>query len=324
VHEVASTPSPNTQAPESSVVNLSPWWPALRASVAVGVATQLVVGVALLAYVATRPAEYQARFSLLATPDSSARATRIDFGTLTALTLPGMPELARSPNVLDRVIARVDGAPSAGQLAGQISVELVPASGFARITVEDSDAERVAQLATALSSEIRALDLLAPVGTFRPFDASAPTTVQTSPDLTLGTGFALAAGALAGLLAAGLTTLLRPRIMGRRQAAALLDDPGIPILSLDAGKGPDEQLALLLARGGVTVVPSGDDAARVAEQAGIELEATGSGVNGHSPVDPGTRVIMMAAIGRTTQAELTNMYAGLRASDAHVVALLLV
>jgi hypothetical protein len=235
-----------------------------------------------------------------------------------------MPELARSPNVLDRVIARVDGAPSAGQLAGQISVELVPASGFARITVEDSDAERVAQLATALSSEIRALDLLAPVGTFRPFDASAPTTVQTSPDLTLGTGFALAAGALAGLLAAGLTTLLRPRIMGRRQAAALLDDPGIPILSLDAGKGPDEQLALLLARGGVTVVPSGDDAARVAEQAGIELEATGSGVNGHSPVDPGTRVIMMAAIGRTTQAELTNMYAGLRASDAHVVALLLV
>jgi capsular polysaccharide biosynthesis protein len=298
-------------------------WIAFRRAIAVGLAVAVAVGAVLYLYAASQPAMYQARFSLLATP-SSDHGRNQDFSPMVSFVLPGLTQLARSPSVLEHLAARLKGAPDIDQLASQITVEIIPDSGFGRITVEAESPVRASRLAHALSHQIHELDLLAPVGTFRTFDSRAPVAEQTSPDLVLATGFALAAGTIAGLIAGGFIALRRPRILGKRQAAPVVNNPNVPILVFNPNTDDVDGVNWLLSRITVNIVPVGDQASKAAKWVRRMLEEEGQKSQIEYLPDPDAGVVLVAVMGRTTPEQLANSCAIVHSSRSEVVALALV
>jgi len=230
--------------------------------------------------------------------------------------------LARSPSILTRVVEQVGGDQNVTRLAGYITVELVPASGVVRISVQDQDPQRAAALASALSNELRALDLLGPVGNLRSFDAAAPVR-KVAPDLTAGLGFGLAGGVIAGLLAGTLVALRRPRIVSRRQAAAVIGDSDIPVLSQVSLRDLDEIANPLLTREDVVLIGVNREATKLLHEIVGQRRDRAGNSSAATLGASGQDVALIGWFGRCSPEELWNAFGGARAVGCRVLAVVL-
>ncbi|SEF24104.1 hypothetical protein SAMN05421837_102570 [Amycolatopsis pretoriensis] len=227
---------------------------------ALSVAVALLTGALVLVVGLARGDEYQGRVSLLATPAGDTA----QYGEVVSLTLPALVELARSPSVL-RAAAPVSGyAPD--ELGEHVSVELVPASGLARLSVRAASAEQAGAAATALGKAMIDADLLAPAGKLRTLDPR-PEVVAVAPDTALVLGLALVAAVAAGLATAAVRRLTPgggPGPVRRALAAAGIHRP-VAVLRADDPAVAD-RLAVLGEAGGrpVRVLPVRPDLAETA------------------------------------------------------------
>ncbi|WP_226379650.1 glycosyltransferase family 4 protein [Pseudonocardia sp. KRD291] len=196
-----------------------------------------LVAVAVFAGVLAQPGRYQGTVGVVARPASvvtsvalsAGAAGSTNYGEVVSLALPSLPELATGPTLLAAAAAQVPGAPSGEDLRPDVSVELLPGSGVARISVRSGDPELAGRLTEAVTDQVVRARPLAPAGELRAIDRRASVSeVSASP--VLGAAFAL----LAGLVAAAATAaLLLPRRRdAEREHAALLRALG------DAGRDP--------------------------------------------------------------------------------------
>ncbi|MGM1058664.1 hypothetical protein [Saccharothrix sp. Mg75] len=200
----------------------------MRRQLVTSLAAALLVAVVVVLAVEVRGEEHESRVGLLAGPVAAEPGTA-GFGEVVALSLPALVELARSPSVL-RAPAETLGT-TAGELAGRVSVELVPASGLARLSVRAPTAEQAAQAAAQIARAVVDADLLAPAARLRLLDR--PETTRVAPDRPLAFGLALAAAVVAGLgtWAAGHLRRTRPR--DRVRAALVAGGARHPVTVLD-------------------------------------------------------------------------------------------
>jgi hypothetical protein len=255
-------------------------------------AVALVVGALVLVIGLTRGAEYQGRVSLLATP----AAEGAPYGEVVSLALPALVELARSPSVL-QAAAPVSGyAPD--ELAGRVSVELVPASGLARLSVRAGSAEQAAAAATAIAKAMMGADLLAPAAKLRTLD-SRPEVITLSPDAALVSGLSLVGAVAAGLATAAFRRLTPggagPGPVRRALAAAGIRRP-VALLREDDPSAADRLAVLCRAAGRpVRVLPVTPELTETAAKLAAGLpDEHGAGAS----------VVAVTAAGRE-QAELT-------------------
>ncbi|MEV0675597.1 hypothetical protein AB0I60_03645 [Actinosynnema sp. NPDC050436] len=188
----------------------------------IGQGVLVALAVASLVVLATlfEDDEYQARVGLLAGP---ASANAPQYGEVTALALPALVELARSPSVVAAVGTDVE----------RVSMELVPASGLARLTVRASSSYQAKLEATTLANVLVKADLLAPAGKLRLLDD--PEVIRVSPDWPLTLGLALAAGVVAGLVTVVVRHLRRSRVTDGVRAALASAGVGHPVPVLPDG-----------------------------------------------------------------------------------------
>ncbi|HEX6339640.1 hypothetical protein [Umezawaea sp.] len=207
-------------------------------------AVALAVGALVLVVGVLRPAEHQGRVGLLAEPVVAADSgTTAQYGEVVSLALPALVELSRSPSVL-QAAAGVSGYPPA-ELAAHVSVELVPASGLARLSVRARSPQQAGAAASAIARSLVEADLLAPVGRLKVLD-DKPDVVQVAPDGPLSIGLALAAGVMAGVALAVVRRLRTTR--GQEDVRRALAAAGTrhPVLTADwADPALAERLALL-------------------------------------------------------------------------------
>ncbi|GAA1341801.1 hypothetical protein [Saccharothrix algeriensis] len=163
----------------------------------------LLVGALVLLAVVLRGEQHQGRVSLLAGPVPDAP----QYGEVVALSLPALVEVARSPSVLAR----------AGTAADRVSVELVPASGLARVSVRAPSAQQASREATAVAKAVVETDLLAPAAKLRVLDRAE--VIRVAPDWPLALGLALAAAVVAAAAAAVAVRLRRTRVVDGVRAA---------------------------------------------------------------------------------------------------------
>ncbi|WP_306745155.1 hypothetical protein [Saccharothrix yanglingensis] len=222
----------------------------------------LLVAAAVLLAVEVRGEEYESRVGLLAGPAAAEPGTA-GFGEVVALSLPALVELARSPSVLSATADEL--GTTTEELAGRVSVELVPTSGLARLSVRAPTAEQAALAAGRIARAVVDVDLLAPAARLRLLDR--PETTRVAPDRTLASGLALVAAVVAGLGTWAARHLRRTR--PRDQVRAALASGGVrhPVTVLD-DDDPDlvERLTVLCAASArparvVAVVPDLTDRA---------------------------------------------------------------
>lgn len=261
------------------------------------VAAALLVGALVLLVGLTRGAEYQGRVSLLATP---AAADGAPYGEVVSLALPALVELARSPSVL-QAAAPVSGY-SADELAGHVSVELVPASGLARLSVRAASAEQAGATATALAKAMIGADLLAPAAKLRTLDPR-PEVVAVAPDAPLVAGLALVGAVAAGLATAALRRLTPggggPGPVRRALAAAGIHRP-VAVLREDDPAAADRLAVLCRAAGRpVRVLPVVPELAETAAKLAAGLpEEHGEGASVVAVATPGRQQAgLTAAVG---------------------------
>lgn len=197
-------------------------------------AVALVVAVLVLAVTSLRGEQYESRVALLAVPatqtDSAAQ-----YGEVASLAMPAIVQLVHSPTVLDAAARAASVAPR--DLT--VGVELVPASGLARLSVRAGSASQSSAAVLALAKSVVEANFLAPAGRLRVLD-DRPDTTRVAPDWKLAVGLALAAALAAGIATAAFRTLRRPRTgeaavraavsaAGVRHPVALVreDDPGM-------------------------------------------------------------------------------------------------
>ncbi|MEU4746669.1 hypothetical protein AB0G02_40290, partial [Actinosynnema sp. NPDC023658] len=146
----------------------------LPVSIGIGVLVALVV----LLSVELRGEEFERRVGLLAVATDPGESAQAGFGEVVALSLPALVEAARTPTVL-RPTADELGT-TTEELARRVSVELVPASGLARLSVRAGTADQAAQAATRIAQTVADANLFAPVARLRLLDR--PETTRTAPD----------------------------------------------------------------------------------------------------------------------------------------------
>ncbi|WP_246258306.1 hypothetical protein [Amycolatopsis anabasis] len=173
-------------------------------------------GLIVLVLAGFRGDEYEGRVGLIATPaqDTAFQAGTqppAQYGEVVSLGLPALSQLARSPSVLKAAAAFVPNAPDPGTLTDRVSVDLVPGSGLARVSVRVGTETMAGALATSLGNAIIEADLLAPVAKLRLLDSQAEI-IQLQPDWTLAIGLGLAAAVVAGIAVAALRHVLRPPV----------------------------------------------------------------------------------------------------------------
>ncbi|WP_410671565.1 hypothetical protein [Amycolatopsis sp. cmx-4-68] len=284
----------------------------LPRTAALSVAAALVAGALVLLVGLTRGAEYQGRVSLLAGPAPADNAAP-QYGEVVSLALPALVELARSPSVL-QAAAPVSGY-SPDELGAHVSVELVPASGLARLSVLAPSADQAGAAATALGRAMIDADLLAPAGKLRTLDPR-PEVVAVAPDVPLVTGLAMVGAVAAGLATAALRRLTPGGGTGRvrRALVAAGSHRPVTILAADDPAAADRLAVLCRAAGRpVRVLPVSPDLAETAAKlaAGLPDENDGEGAS----------VVAVAPTGRRHD-ELTATVAVLPA-DAVLVAVVL-
>ena len=266
-------------------------------TITMSIVVALVVEAAVLLTFGLRSPEFEGRIGLVASPTSVPSDTagaQAQFGEVVSLGLPALVELARSPSVLQTAAAAVPGAPAPAELAEDVTVELVPASGLARVSVRADSAERAATLtramATAMIEAMIEADILAPVAQLRILDSQADVR-QVSPDWPLAIGLALTAAVMAGVAVATARHVLWPPAVaadsalqqalsgaGCRRPVAILrgEDPGLasriwalqqaaarPVRVVAVGPGLSgrvESLSRELSTGGAAMQVNGDAA----------------------------------------------------------------
>jgi hypothetical protein len=285
-----------------------------RRPVVAGVVVALLAGVFVLVMTELRGDRYEARVGLLAEPAAPGAAAAPQFGEVVSLTLPALVELARSPSVIRAAAATAGLTPD--ELTDGVSVELVPASGLARLAVVGPSAEQSGAAVTAIARAMIDADLLAPAGALRLLDPR-PDVAQVAPDRPLGLGLALAAAAVAGVLTGALRHLRGGR-SGTSTVRTALTSAGVrlPVTMLSAAD-PDlagrlRTLCDAAARPVRVVAVAPDLAARADELAG-QLPGTSA--------EPSAPVVVVARAGRR-QDELAAV-AGVLPGDAVVVAVVL-
>lgn len=270
----------------------------------------LAVGLGVLALVTillvSRPASYNARVGLVASPISSNQQVSTDYGAVVSLTMQALPELAVSDGTVTAIRAAVPDAPDATVLRDSITVELVPGSSVARISVIGSTQEEAAAVLQALVAQVQKANLLAPVAELKPIGSGAPTIQRVEGDPGLALGLGIVAGLVASLITVIGVQALRPRLLSVTDVEQVVEevfaagDEPPPVVALDDSEAGTNLLAAhLLAQKPVatevSVVPAGpplrEDLAprlrnalrnlRVARDAGLPvgqvLAATGSG-----------------------------------------------
>ncbi|MFI9452712.1 hypothetical protein [Amycolatopsis sp. NPDC052450] len=282
---------------------------------ALGAAVGLLIGSLVLTVGLSRDEQYQGRVSLLAEPIGRQEGSVAQYGEVVSLTLPALVELARSPSVL-QAAAPVSGY-SPEELGQRISVELVPASGVARLSVRAASSEQADAAASALGKALVDANLLAPVGRLRPLDTKADVAVVT-PDTSLVTGLALVAAVAAGLAAAAIRRSMpsKPgggtRSVRRALLAAGIQRP-VAVLRGDDPAITDRLAVLGLATGRpVRVVPVAPEYSETAEKLAAALSADQN--------RSGSSVVAVA--GRRSQDELTAA-AGVLPAEAVLIAVVL-
>ncbi len=276
-----------------------------------GLLAAVVVGTLVLLAVGLRDSESEGRLALLATPSTPDSG---QFGEVTSLATPAVVQLVRSPSVLDAA-SRAAGLP-ADRLADAIAVELVPASGVARISVRASSAEQASTAVSAVAKAVIDADLLAPAARFRLVDPR-PETAAVAPDLRLATGLALVAAVVAGVAVGALRRLRGAGSVVRH----VLTTAGVRhpvVVAHDGEAGLTERLTALCAAAArpVRVLPVSPELAGRAEELARTLPDKAS-----EPGD-GTAVIVVAAHDRMRRDDLATALAVLPAS-AVVVAVVL-
>ncbi len=284
----------------------------LKRPIALSVAIALAVAVAVVVAAELADDEYESRVGVLAVPavGDPDQPPPGGFGEVVALSLPALVEVARTPTVL-RAAADELGT-TTDDLARRVSVELVPASGLARLSVRADTADRAAQAATRIARTVVDADLFAPVARLRLLDR--PETTQVAPDRPLAYGLALIAGVLAGLAAHAVGHLRRTRPRDLVRAALTAGGVRHPVTVLP-DDDPDlaQRLALLCEASArparvVAVVPGLTERA---EELAAELpDKTGE------PAD-GDAVIALVP-GGGTQDELATVVGALPATAAVV------
>lgn len=282
---------------------------------ALSAAVGLLIGSLVLVVGLSRDEQYQGRVSLLAEPVGLAEGSVAQYGEVVSLALPALVELARSPSVLQSA-APVSGY-SPEELGRRISVELVPASGLARLSVRTASAEQADATASALGKALVDAKLLAPVGRLRPLDAKADVAV-VAPDTSLVIGLALVAAVAAGLATAAIRRSTPskpgggPRSVRRALLAAGIQRP-VAVLRGDDPAITDRLSVLGLATGQpIRVVPVAPEysetAAKLAAALSADQNRSGSSV--------------VAVAGRRSRDELTAA-AGVLPAEAVLIAVVL-
>ncbi len=236
-------------------------------AIAVGLAALAMVMALLL----SRPATYQAQIGIVASLTSSDRASSGDYGAVVAMTMQALPQLAVSDPTIKAISDQLKNSPNAPDpdtLRKSITVDLVPASGVARITVTSADQQTAIAVVKAVLEQIQKADLLAPVATLKPLGGVNPSAqlVERDPKLALGLG--LVAAVIASLTTVVLVQALRPRLLTPGDVERVVDDifegdaDAPPVVDLkEAGSGINLLAAHLLSQAPhvseVTVVPAG-------------------------------------------------------------------
>lgn len=282
---------------------------------AVSVAAGLVVGLLVLTVGLLRGEVYQGRISLLAEPAGQADGAAAQYGEVVSLALPALVELARSPSVL-QAAAPVSGA-TPEELGARVSVELVPASGLARLSVRAATAEQAGATASVLGKAMIDANLLAPAGRLRTLDPR-PDVVAVAPDAPLVTGLASVAAIAAGLATAAIRRTTPSRLRGvsgpvRRSLAAAGIHRPVAVLRADDPAAADRLAVLGRAAGRpLRVVPVAPELAETAAKLAAAL-----------PDDQkGTGASVVAVTGKRRNYELTAA-AGVLPEDAVLVAVVL-
>lgn len=281
----------------------------------------LVVGAVVLVLGLGQDQEYQGRVSLIAgpaAPADPASGPAAGYGEVVSLTLPALVELARSPSVV-AAAAPVSGYTPA-ELAEHVSVELVPASGLARLSVRAPTEQQAGAAASAIGKAMIDANLLAPVGRLRLLDQRAEI-IQIAPDRLLVGGLALASAAAAAVAAAAIRRLRTGRGRPDEEAVRLAlsgrtTHNAVTILREDDPALSDRLTVLCRAANrpvrALAVTPE------LAERA-AKLAA---GIPGEDGAEPGTAVIAVTHAGRTRQGELTAAVGVLPASAVLVAVVL--
>jgi hypothetical protein len=253
----------------------------------------------------SRPPSYQVRVALIATPVESraAAGSGMDFGQVVSLGMPSLPEYVVADDVLAAVEAQVPGAPDAGVLRSAITVELVPASGVARVAVSTDDPATARAVLRVVVRQIAKADLLAPVAVLKPIGTSDPAAEVVGRDPLLALGLGLVAAIAVSLLTVVLVQTLRPRLLTHADVERIVDslfegEAPPPVVEVrQDGRGVDLLAAYLIAQDpqvlDVKVVASGPPLAgdfsrqmrsalrkvTTAREAGLALDPFGPGAD---------------------------------------------
>lgn len=199
-------------------------------------AVAVVVAVLVLAVTSLRGERYESRVAVLAVPatqtDSAAQ-----YGEVASLAMPAIVQLVHTSSVLEAAAKAASSTPR--EIDAGVNVELVPASGLARLSVRADSAAQASAAVTAVAKAVADANLLAPAGRLRVLD-DHPDTIRVVPDWKLAAGLALAAALAAAIAVFALRSLRRPRTgeaavqaaieaAGVRRTVALVreDDPGM-------------------------------------------------------------------------------------------------
>jgi capsular polysaccharide biosynthesis protein len=212
----------------------------------------------VLALLLTRDPLYQARIGIVATPVADGTAEGPEYGAVVSSIMPALPEVAVSTPVLDRLAGRLPEL-DAATLSESVAVELVPASGVARVTVTGDSPEAATAILRAVVDEIVGSNLLAPVGTFTVLGDVGAEPAQVGPDPLLAGGLGVLAAVVVGLLAVAAVQVLRPRLLtvaDVEQVVHSVASSAVPVVALGRRQGGVDVLAsrLALAAPGATRV----------------------------------------------------------------------
>ncbi|MGY1690876.1 hypothetical protein [Geodermatophilus sp. SYSU D01105] len=220
---------------------------ALRRAVVPAVLTAGAAMALVLALLLTRDPLYQARVGIVATPVAGGEQGTPEYGAVVSSIMPALPEVAVSTPVLDRLSGRLPGI-DAATLAESVSVELVPASGVARVTVTGDSPETATAVLGAVVDVITGSDLLSPVATLTVIGDVDAETTKVDPDPLLAGGLGALAAVVVGLLAVAAVQVLRPRLLTLADVAQVVHSvasPAVPVMALDRRR---RQLDLVASR----------------------------------------------------------------------------
>lgn len=230
-----------------------------------GLVTGLIASMLIIGYSLTRPEVYTARVALSGVPSPAATSTADktvpDFAAVLSNNMASVTEYVRTQGVLEDVTRAVPNSPSPEDVEKSITVELIPLSSLARISVSAPSPDTASALAQAMARNVIRADLIGPTAEFRLLESATPAATLTAPDRKLGLGLGLVGGAVLGVAAAAIHLLLRPRLVSRRQVARLLDDPTIAILEIDSDNALTPLRTFVSSIEGVQVMPVGPGAA---------------------------------------------------------------